>query len=126
MNLLSNAIKFGPKGSEVFVQIGTWDDWNVRVFVHDDGPGIPVDKRAEVFHAFEKLGLESSTVSGAGVGLTLVKRLVERMNGHVGFDSGQDYGTTFWVNLPISPNQQLDLQLEDEPGVKNKAAIPQP
>jgi signal transduction histidine kinase len=112
VNLLSNAIKFGPKGSEVFVQICTWDDWNVRVFVHDDGPGIPADKREEVFRPFERLGLESSVISGAGVGLTLVKRLVERMNGHISFDSGPDYGTTFWVNLPLSPKQQMDLKLD--------------
>ncbi|MBT3767016.1 MAG: HAMP domain-containing histidine kinase, partial [Rhodospirillales bacterium] len=126
VNLLSNAVKFGPKGSEIFVQYGMWDEWNVRVFVHDDGPGIPAEKRDEVFVPFERLGLESSTIAGAGVGLTLVKRLVERMNGHVGFDSGPDYGTTFWVTLPLSPKNQLDLQLEVEEEAQENTSIPQP
>ena len=126
VNLLSNAVKFGPKGSEIFVQYGMWDEWNVRVFVHDDGPGIPAEKRDEVFVPFERLGLESSTIAGAGVGLTLVKRLVERMNGHVGFDSGPDYGTTFWVTLPLSPKNQLDLQLEVEEEAQENTSSPQP
>lgn len=113
VNLLSNAIKFGPKGAEVFVQLGIWDDWNVRIFVHDDGPGIPPDRREEVFRPFERLGKEASAIDGAGVGLTLAKRLVERMNRHVEFDSGPDYGTTFWVNFPLSSKKQLDSELED-------------
>jgi PAS domain S-box-containing protein len=126
VNLLSNAVKFGPKGSEIFIQYGMWDEWNVRIFVHDDGPGIPADKRAEVFAPFERLGLESSVIAGVGVGLTLVKRLVERMNGSVGFDSGPEYGTTFWVNLPLSPKEQMDLELDDDQDAGADKPIPQP
>jgi PAS domain S-box-containing protein len=99
-NLLSNAAKFSPEGAIVDVEMST-DGWAIRVAVQDRGPGIP-----EAFHSriFGRFAQADSTASrqkgGTGLGLAICKRLVELMQGHIGFDDRAGGGTSFWFELP--------------------------
>jgi PAS domain S-box-containing protein len=99
-NLLSNAAKFSPEGGSVDVTLeerGT----AVRVGVHDRGPGIPDNFRSRIFGRFAQA--DSGTArqkGGTGLGLAISKRLVEMMQGRIGFDARPGGGTTFWFELP--------------------------
>jgi PAS domain S-box-containing protein len=99
-NLLSNAAKFSPPGGVVDIDIQQ-DGWAVRVAVHDRGPGIPEDFRGRIFSRFAQA---DSTVArqkgGTGLGLAICKRLIEIMQGRIGFDGREGGGTTFWFELP--------------------------
>ena len=99
-NLLSNAAKFSPEGGAV--EITTVEqDGRVRVSVHDRGPGIPENFRNRIFGRFTQA--DSATTrqkGGTGLGLAICKRLVELMQGHIGFDDRSGGGTTFWFELP--------------------------
>jgi len=99
-NLVSNAIKFSPRESTITL----WSQANgdkVRVYVADQGPGIPENEREKLFKEFSKLtprptGGESST----GLGLWIVKHMVMLQGGSVGVDCPPEGGSVFWVELP--------------------------
>jgi signal transduction histidine kinase len=98
-NLTINALKYGSSGGRVILRALREDDC-VRVEVRDFGPGLSVQKQAQLFEPFNRLGLERSTVEGHGVGLALAKRLVELQGGSIGVISAPGEGATFWVLLP--------------------------
>ena len=99
-NLLSNAAKFSPEGGVVDItleQTGT----HLRVGVHDRGPGIPEAFRGRIFGRFAQADSTATRQKGGtGLGLAISKRLVEMMQGHIGFESREAGGTTFWFQLP--------------------------
>jgi PAS domain S-box-containing protein len=99
-NLLSNASKFSPEGGVVEVTIEEAGP-NVRVGIHDRGPGIPEAFRSRIFGRFAQA--DSTTArqkGGTGLGLAISKRLVEMMQGRIGFEAREGGGTTFWFELP--------------------------
>jgi len=99
-NLLSNAAKFSPEGETVDITLEERGP-NLRVSVHDLGPGIPENFRSRVFGRFAQA--DSTTAlqkGGTGLGLAICKRLVEMMHGHIGFEDRPGGGTTFWFELP--------------------------
>ena len=102
LNLLSNAVKYNREGGSVTVLCEETREGKVRISVSDTGPGIPEERRAEVFQPFQRLGAEHTAVEGTGIGLTISKRLVEAMGGEIGFRNGKDQGTTFWVEMPAA------------------------
>jgi PAS domain S-box-containing protein len=99
-NLLSNAAKFSPEGG--VVEISTEDAGpNVRVAVHDRGSGIPEEFRPRIFGRFTQADSTATRQKGGtGLGLAICKRLVELMQGRIGFDDRPGGGTTFWFELP--------------------------
>lgn len=101
VNLLSNADKFSPDGSQILVGAETRNGW-VRVRVTDEGPGISPENREIIFRRFSHLDREDPGPKyGAGLGLSVVKTIVEAFGGEVGVEGGEGGGATFWMTLPI-------------------------
>lgn len=107
MNLVDNAIKFSEEGV-IEIQAEPLEDegkeaW-IRLAVRDRGMGIPVSMQAAVYEPFRQVDASSSKrFGGVGIGLTLAKRLVERMGGHIGVESAPGVGSTFWLEIPSVP-----------------------
>lgn len=98
-NLLSNAIKFSPAGGQVTVTISEGDE-TVRVAVRDHGPGIPHDFRPRIFEKFAQADAsDARQKGGSGLGLSIVKQIVARLGGTVGFEDAAGGGTVFYVEL---------------------------
>lgn len=101
-NLVTNAVKYSPGGSTITLDASQIDAY-VRLTVKDEGPGIPKDELHLLYTKFGRLstrptGEETST----GLGLWIVKTLVEAMDGRIGVDSEFGQGATFWVELPLA------------------------
>jgi signal transduction histidine kinase/ligand-binding sensor domain-containing protein len=111
-NLLSNALKYSPSNTNVYVtaQAPNHSHSNVRLTVQDEGPGLTAADQEQLFQKFVRLsarptGGESST----GLGLSIVKKFVESMNGRVYCDSAPEQGkrgATFVIELPSAPAPQ--------------------
>jgi signal transduction histidine kinase len=97
-NLLSNAVKFVEPG--VTPKVKVWSESRgktVRIWVEDNGIGIPAEQQERVFNMFQRL---DKRFDGTGVGLALVRKVVQRMHGSTGFESEVGKGTRFWIELP--------------------------
>ncbi|MDH5258460.1 MAG: ATP-binding protein [Gammaproteobacteria bacterium] len=100
-NLLSNAAKFSPDGSDVKVGVSKNND-TIRVFVKDRGPGISPDFQTKIFEKFTQSDAsDTRKVGGTGLGLTISKDIVEKMNGNLSFNTEVGEGTTFYFELPL-------------------------
>jgi PAS domain S-box-containing protein len=104
LNLLENALKFVPNGVAPIITISTEERGDrCRICVRDNGIGIPREHQQRIFRIFERLhGIES--YPGTGIGLALVQKAAERMNGHVGVESTPGQGSLFWIDLPAAKN----------------------
>lgn len=102
LNLLSNGIKYNRAGGQLTLSVIERENI-VRLTVADTGHGIPPDLARRVFQPFDRLGAKH--VEGTGIGLSISRRLVELMGGHIGFDSVVGVGTTFWVELDKAPGE---------------------
>jgi len=102
VNLLNNAAKYSPPATRISVTVRV-DDWRVTVSVKDEGEGLDADFLSRVFDPFTRGdGQTTRTPDGLGVGLALVKRLVELHQGHVSASSaGPGLGSEFVVRLPL-------------------------
>jgi signal transduction histidine kinase len=101
INMVSNAIKYTPNGGQVLVQIRKGSR-NVLISVKDNGMGIPKSAREQLFSKFYRAqNVVRHETSGTGLGLYLVKGLVETLNGKIWFESIENRGSTFYVRLPI-------------------------
>ncbi len=101
-NLVSNALKYTPRGGQVRV-LGEAAGETWVVTVSDDGPGIPADSREQVFEPFYRLPRhEHSRIEGNGLGLSICRELIERLQGSICLDSTPGAGTTVKVVLPRS------------------------
>jgi signal transduction histidine kinase len=120
-NLISNALKFSPPQTTVHVHTLPERD-SVLVSVRDEGPGINAEDQKKMFGKFCRLtarptGGESSN----GLGLSIVKRLVDAMGGTIQFQSSPGMGATFMVRLPAAPQEAE--KVESKRNVEEKAAL---
>ena len=120
INFVTNAIKFTEKGS---ITVELSEDQgadkgvkNITISVTDTGIGIPKDRHDSIFESFSQAD-DSTTrkYGGSGLGLTICKRLVEKMNGHIGVESEVGQGSRFWVTIPM---RIADEETEDGRPVK--------
>jgi len=112
MNLLSNAIKYNAEGGRIEVSATDGASRRVRVSVRDTGCGIPPQRFGELFQPFNRLGAERGPVEGTGIGLVIVRRLVESMHGEMGVTSAPGVGSTFWIELPSGTSGQAAACVE--------------
>lgn len=103
VNLLGNAIAYSPENGRITVTVRCEGD-TVLITVEDEGPGIPEDQLERVFERFERLGTDNSTHPGTGLGLYIVRSIVEAHGGSVRAKAGSEgYGARFVIELPAAP-----------------------
>jgi two-component system sensor histidine kinase/response regulator len=101
-NLITNGLKFIPEGREPKIRIEAQTIGKlVRLWIIDNGIGIPEEHHSRIFRVFERLHT-AETFPGTGIGLAIVRKGVERMNGRVGLESEVGKGSRFWIELPAA------------------------
>ncbi len=115
LNLLSNAVKYNREMGAVVVDCGSAGPGMVRISVQDTGQGMREDQQAALFQPFNRLGQETGSEEGTGIGLVVTKRLVEMMGGSIGVTSTPGMGSVFWIELKSAgPQPSLaDSDLEE-------------
>ena len=119
VNLLSNAIKYNRRGGSVRLDVAP-EAGRVLIRVSDDGMGMTPEQQAHAFEPFNRAGAERDGIEGTGIGLTIVKALVEGMGGRIAVRSAPGVGSAFEVRLdaaaasgPLAlPSRRL-LYIED-------------
>ncbi len=104
VNYVTNAIKYTPDGGTIEVR-ATHHQGIIRIEVEDNGPGISEEDTESLFQEFVRLareGLPASKENGSGLGLSIVKRIVEAQGGEVGVDAELGKGCTFYMELPVA------------------------
>jgi len=104
VNLISNASKYGPVGQPIELIIETQDHKNLHVSVVDRGSGIPIAERDQIFRRFVRLDSEDGSQYGVGLGLSVVKAIIEKHNGALGVLEREGGGSIFWFSIPIEPD----------------------
>ncbi len=105
INLLSNASKYGPDDAEIELSARVHKDW-VRVSIGDSGPGIPPEFRKDLFRRFaHPRSTDGNAQVGAGLGLSVVKAVVEGHGGEIGIEDRPGGGSIFWFTLPVARGQ---------------------
>jgi PAS domain S-box-containing protein len=129
LNLLSNAVKYNIDGGYIDVRANRsrtdefGKNW-IRIQVSDNGIGISPQHVANLFNPFERVGAQNTKTEGTGLGLAVVKKLVEAMGGIAGVESKFGEGSCFWIELPeesrvhtAENTTELDLNLETDENV---------
>jgi PAS domain S-box-containing protein len=102
-NLLSNAAKFVSPGTTPRVEISAeaMGDASVRVCFKDNGIGVAPEDHARIFRLFERIH-SATEYEGTGIGLTIVRKAIERMGAQVGLESALGKGSNFWIQLKVT------------------------
>ena len=99
VHLLTNAIKYNREQGMIEVKCAESTFGRTRVSIIDTGVGMSPEQLAQLYQPFNRLGQESSGVEGTGIGLVVVKQLIELMGGSVGVESTAGVGSLFWFEL---------------------------
>ena len=114
LNFLTNAIKYTPNNGIVDVEIMV-DQGNLVSRIKDNGYGIPKKDQDKIFNKFFRAdNIRKVDTDGSGLGLYLVKAIIENSDGHVWFESEENKGTTFFFTLPLAGMAQKEGQVSLE------------
>jgi PAS domain S-box-containing protein len=102
INLLFNAIKYNNPGGSVTVECILHTPNSIRISVRDTGQGLAPDQFAQLFQPFNRLGKDSGSEEGTGIGLVISKQLIELMGGTIGVESTVGVGSVFWFELSLT------------------------
>lgn len=105
VNLLGNAIKYSPENSKIDVRVEDLGE-QLKVFVRDQGRGIPEDKLGKIFGRYEQVDLaDSKKMGGSGLGLAISKAIILEHKGDIGVESKFGDGSTFWFKVPKTEDE---------------------
>lgn len=123
-NLLSNALKYTPSGGSVHVSAGVQGTQAV-ICVSDNGPGIPRDQWDQIFDRFAQCSTLPQTrdIPGVGLGLYIVRQIVEQHNGRVWVDSEVGRGSAFYVSLPTEALKGEEKEQESTAGSRGRVLV---
>jgi PAS domain S-box-containing protein len=130
VNLLSNAIKYNRPGGRVMIEAMAVDG-QVLITVSDTGLGLTPAQQEHMFEPFNRLGAERTAVEGTGIGLVIVKRLLDLMDARLSVSSTPGAGSSFraWLPLAQAPDAELDERVRssfgglDELGLQNRTVL---
>ena len=124
LNLLSNAIKYNRQGGTVYVE-SEKDNAQIKIKIRDTGTGLSEEQLQRLFVPFDRLGVEKTKVEGTGIGLVIVKNLVEKMHGTISCESIVNTGSTFCISLPLAQNSDEISQTGAATGTDHNFEIQQ-
>ena len=110
INLLSNAIKYNSKQGKAEVTCIENTPGRVRISIENSGAGLHPEQMAQLFQPFNRLGQDSGSEEGTGIGLVLSKQLVELMGGKIGVRSTVGIGSVFWFELNSAAEPRLSME----------------
>jgi PAS domain S-box-containing protein len=105
LNLLNNAIKYNRAGGKILIATERMQKdeaglINIKISITDTGMGIAATDIPKLFRSFERIGADKTNTEGTGLGLAVVKKLMDAMDGAVGLESTPSEGSTFWIAVP--------------------------
>jgi PAS domain S-box-containing protein len=104
VNLLSNASKYSPIGQPIEISLSLEENNAFKVSISDRGPGIPSEDKIDIFRRFIRRGEKDKAQYGIGLGLAVVKMIVESHGGTVAMDDRPGGGSIFWFTIPVQGN----------------------
>uniref|UniRef100_Q31EA9 histidine kinase n=1 Tax=Hydrogenovibrio crunogenus (strain DSM 25203 / XCL-2) TaxID=317025 RepID=Q31EA9_HYDCU len=130
VNFLTNAIKYNRENGSITLfaekkpaEESPHKNGCIRISIEDTGYGIAEKYQKKLFQPFNRLGHETSTIEGTGIGLAITKDLIEKMDGQVGFESTEGVGSKFWFDIPIASDIDSDsleqCRLKPETEIEN-------
>jgi two-component system phosphate regulon sensor histidine kinase PhoR len=121
MNLVSNAIKYSPEQRTVTVRLWAQPSGDAAIAVEDAGAGIPNDCLERIFEKFYRVEQNSHMANGTGLGLSLVRQIVETVHGGtVAVKSSTDEGSTFTLFLPVGRRREAEHAERPKEGVGSR------
>ncbi|WP_374592923.1 PAS domain S-box protein [Aquabacterium sp.] len=109
LNIGSNGIKYNRDGGQARWSIEYPEAGRVRLIIEDDGPGMSPEQLTKLFQPFERLGKETSSIEGSGLGLIIARSLTEEMQGHLDVRSQIGLGSRVEIELPCVNEQPSGL-----------------
>jgi PAS domain S-box-containing protein len=112
-NLLSNAIKYTPEKGKIEIGLSKYKNDDILLTVSDNGYGIPKEQQFKIFTKFFRAdNVRLKSADGTGLGLYIVKSIIDKVGGEIWFNSEENKGTTFFITIPIITKglEKEDLQ----------------
>jgi len=100
INLTSNAIKYSPEGKQISIKV-TGEKESISIAIKDQGIGIPIEEQKNLFKRFFRAD-NASNIQGTGLGLNIVKRYLDLIQGSINFTSQENHGSEFTITFPIN------------------------